>query len=633
MPKLKLGAVVSVSVAGLVTGCANPYSNAPLRKTPSVSYQFQDWLVARELGDEMIVLSFSGGGVRAAALAESVLDKLVQMRLQDRIALISSTSGGSVTAGFVAARGTEDLSAFRSTFLYHGNLRDLVPRWVPGFLPGGTNRSATFADYLDERLFPGSTRVRYGELLDRWTTARSPFVVLNATDASNGRTFEFTQQSFSALCSDQSAFRLSEAIAASASFPFLMNGITLRNHWDDAACKTLSPIGSSFDDRYKSDDYSGRFLNLEQFTADRHVHSLKYSYSDAPRFRDIQYVHLLDGGLSDNLAVRALLRIFSENVDTLKKKRIRKILLIQVNAKGDAPREALDLSSSSPSWPQVFRSVAFNPIDVATTLSSHIASKYWVALREDYGKAGLAGAEDIAIYPVAVDFDQMHPDSSDQKPVQAIATTWSLSSQQVDLVRKTGADLLLGHPCFKQFMRDRAKRNHETGNLRDENLCRGIVGLGALTPDTRVAVAPSPPPPPPPAPAASPPPAPPSPPAPVSEKVTFAADAFFDTDRATLKQEGLAKLDDLAAKALGVRLEVIIVVGHTDSTGSKDHNDRLGLRRAVSVKTYLVAKGIQSERIYIESKGASQPVADNRTAEGRAKNRRAEIEVVGSRGR
>ena len=134
-------------------------------------------------------------------------------------------------------------------------------------------------------------------------------------------------------------------------------------------------------------------------------------------------------------------------------------------------------------------------------------------------------------------------------------------------------------------------------------------------------------PPPPPAPAPAPAPA----PKPVTEKVTFAADVFFDFDKAILKPEGKAKLDDLVSKLKGISLEVIIAIGHTDSIGSDAYNQKLSVRRAEAVKAYLVSKGIEPNRIYTEGKGKSQPIADNRTAEGRAKNRRVEIEVVGTR--
>jgi OmpA-OmpF porin, OOP family len=135
-----------------------------------------------------------------------------------------------------------------------------------------------------------------------------------------------------------------------------------------------------------------------------------------------------------------------------------------------------------------------------------------------------------------------------------------------------------------------------------------------------------------PAPVATPAPTPaPVPPVVAASKVTFAADAFFDFDKYVLKPEGRAKLDDLVSKIKDVNLEVIIAVGHTDSIGTVAYNQKLSVRRAEAVKAYLVSKGIEKNRVYTEGKGKSQPIADNRTAEGRAKNRRVEIEVVGTR--
>jgi len=131
-------------------------------------------------------------------------------------------------------------------------------------------------------------------------------------------------------------------------------------------------------------------------------------------------------------------------------------------------------------------------------------------------------------------------------------------------------------------------------------------------------------------PAAAPAPAPAAAPA-AATKVTYAADAFFDFDKAVLKADGKAKLDDLVGKVKGINLEVVIAVGHTDSVGSDAYNQKLSVKRAEAVKAYLVSKGIEKNRVYTEGKGEAQPVADNKTGAGRAKNRRVEIEVVGTR--
>ena len=113
-------------------------------------------------------------------------------------------------------------------------------------------------------------------------------------------------------------------------------------------------------------------------------------------------------------------------------------------------------------------------------------------------------------------------------------------------------------------------------------------------------------------------------------KVTLQADTLYDFNKADLKPEGKATLDQIAKDMNKMKLEVVIAVGNTDSVGTDAYNMALGMRRAQSVKTYLVSKGIDGSRVYTESKGKSNPVASNATAEGRAKNRRTDIEVVGT---
>jgi OOP family OmpA-OmpF porin len=179
-----------------------------------------------------------------------------------------------------------------------------------------------------------------------------------------------------------------------------------------------------------------------------------------------------------------------------------------------------------------------------------------------------------------------------------------------------------------------------------DKACDGALKPPAPAPAPAPRVAPPPPapapaprvapPPPPPAPARPPAPAPrppAPPPAPVAEKVTFAADAFFDFGKSVLKPEAQAKLTDLVSKTKSVNLEVIIAVGHTDAVGGDAANQKLSIARAEAVKAFLVKAGVEKNRVYTEGKGEKSPVADNKTAEGRAKNRRVEVEVVGTRTR
>jgi OOP family OmpA-OmpF porin len=120
-------------------------------------------------------------------------------------------------------------------------------------------------------------------------------------------------------------------------------------------------------------------------------------------------------------------------------------------------------------------------------------------------------------------------------------------------------------------------------------------------------------------------------PAPMASKVVFNADTFFDFDKSTLKPEGRQLLDQVAQQAKAINLETIIAIGHTDSIGTEAYNLGLSNRRAASVKAYLVSQGIDPNRIYTEGKGEAQPIATNKTPQGRAQNRRVEVEIVGSR--
>ncbi|TSE23412.1 Outer membrane protein A [Tepidimonas aquatica] len=125
-----------------------------------------------------------------------------------------------------------------------------------------------------------------------------------------------------------------------------------------------------------------------------------------------------------------------------------------------------------------------------------------------------------------------------------------------------------------------------------------------------------------------------APPAPAApQKFTFQSDALFDFDQAVLRADGKAKLDELVTKIKATNLEVAIAVGHTDSVGSEAYNERLSLRRAEAVKAYLVSKGIPADKVRTEGRGEREPVADNATPEGRAKNRRVEVTIIETRPR
>ncbi len=171
-----------------------------------------------------------------------------------------------------------------------------------------------------------------------------------------------------------------------------------------------------------------------------------------------------------------------------------------------------------------------------------------------------------------------------------------------------------------------------------------LVAACATQEPPKPAPAPEPAPAPAPAPEAKPAPAPKPAPKPVAEKVTFNADVLFDFDKATLKPEGRGKLDDLAGRVKGINLEVVIAIGYADRIGSSAYNQRLSVRRAEAIKSYLVSKGIEANRVYTEGKGEANPVtgdkcknmgrehrSNKKLVECLAPDRRTEIEVIGTK--
>lgn len=634
MRKKLVSSAAALTGCALLAGCATTVSNQPVTANfnPTQSYTFDNWIESRNEipNGDLIVLSFSGGGSRAAALAASVLKTLHEHQLTDRIAIISSTSGGSVTAGYYAATGVEGLDHLKSNFLAKNNTAALSMDILPGLLVGA-NRSRLFANYLDRgplsQRFPGRPAT-YADLMQRWPNA--PFVVMNATDASTGLTVELTQDYFSHLCSDLGAFRISEAMAASASFPFLFTPIPLRNHWDQPACRTV--IGR-YEQQYE-DAYKNRFLNLESFVKARYFDSLRNTYRDPGKpapgpgrpYREINYVHLIDGGLSDNLAARALLRTFSPDVlNKLVKRNLKRILLVQVNAKGESPRP-IDKSPDAPSIGEIVQTAVLNPLDITTALSSHISKTYWVNLITSVNASAAAAttqdqrSSEINLFPVQVDFDHIDAtnenDSNEMAVIKAIGTDWRLEEGKLDLIYNVGKRLLNAHPCFHAFLAAKGNKTISTGcdRIALAQSSQRFEAMPGIAPDiTRPVVTSAPV------------------PVPLSEKLTYTAEVLFAPADSALHAAGKRALADFAAKLGGVHMEVVIVIGHADDTGSVAFNQRLSERRARVVKAYLVSLGIASERIYTEGKGESQPLDDNSKAAGRLANRRVELELVGTR--
>jgi len=223
----------------LGSGCAHHPINAPLAAVDGrTGYRFENAAFSTNSDDLFLMLAFSGGGMRAAALDYGVLDELARTgvgppskrrRLLDEVDLISSVSGGSFTAAYYAVWGDRIFSDFEPQFLtkrlHNGLFLRILAPWNTVRLFSPTfNRSDLAAEYSDQLLFKGAT---FGDLAAR---PGAPFLIINATDLTSGARFEFTQDQFDFLRSDLSHFPIARAVAASSAHPLVLSPVVLKNY-------------------------------------------------------------------------------------------------------------------------------------------------------------------------------------------------------------------------------------------------------------------------------------------------------------------------------------------------------------------------------------------------------------------
>jgi len=290
--------ILLLASALLISGCTHYPVNAPVRRVnPESGYRFQT-VGPTNSDDLLLMLAFSGGGTRAAALSYGVLEELRKTQvgppggehwLLDDVGLISSVSGGSFTAAYYALWGDRIFTDFEPRFLKkHVQtgllLRALAPWNVIRLASPGFARSDLAAEYYDRLLFNHAT---FGDLMAR---PGRPFLSVNATDIGSGARFEFTQDEFDLLGSDLSRFSISRAVSASSAFPVLLTPIVLKNY----SAKQRRPEPEWIQNILGDPDASSRL---------KYVASQARTYVGGQR----RFVHLLDGGLSDNLGLRGAL--------------------------------------------------------------------------------------------------------------------------------------------------------------------------------------------------------------------------------------------------------------------------------------------------------------------------------------
>ncbi|RMF87908.1 MAG: patatin-like phospholipase family protein [Nitrospinota bacterium] len=326
------------------SGCAHYPLNAPLsRYQPTQGYRFAALRTDGNTNSLFLCLTFSGGGTRAAALAYGVLQKLKdtpitwkgkEKRLLDEVDCISAVSGGSFTAAYYALFHERLFTDFRTRFLERNiehelKLQLFSPANLFRLLSPYFSRIDLAAELYHTTIFDQKT---FADLLAR---GDRPFLILNATNLANGERFEFTQDQFDFLGSDLSSYPVARAVAASSAFPFLLSPISLQNY--------PPPLDYSLPDEYKNalQDYE---TNRRRF----HWARNQIAYLDATRR---PYLHLMDGGLADNIGLRAIENAYRRSNGfirmLLNAGEIETLALLVVNAR-TAPQERLSQQERPP---------------------------------------------------------------------------------------------------------------------------------------------------------------------------------------------------------------------------------------------------------------------------------------------
>ncbi len=460
---------VTLAMLLVAAGCAYPTRNQEATVVDdSYGYRWGN-LDPSGMEDTLVIVTASGGGTRATALALSVLRGLDSIALGNgatlaqEVDVISSVSGGSVTAGYFALAGRDGFDTLEHDFVRKNGMTPLIVGLVN---PVGIARLSTPAeeridlliDYLNQQLFHDLT---YQALLER---KRRPFLVLNAADMVEGIPFPFTQRKMDLLCSDLSRLPLATAVAASAAFPVALSPVTLKNY---SPCAATADIGwppawvtASIDEPDTAPGESLWYDNPQRTTLAR----AEYAYAlgnDPERARKKLYVHLLDGGIADNLGIFEPFRMlvtrdtqpsFLGEIDS---GRITKLIFIAVNARSFAPSD-LDESQATPGIVDMLLASIDAPIDRAT---AGTAAQLRKLLFDEFRQLSLddpvkqarfqALADNTAM--IAIDFDAII-DEDCRRRFHSIPTSWSLDKKQIDAVFKIGPTLLANDPDFVRLL-------------------------------------------------------------------------------------------------------------------------------------------------------------------------------------
>ena len=401
--------------------------------------------------DPLILIGFSGGGARAAAVGLGVLDELAAtqfvsggrtIRLVDQIKVVSSVSGGSVVGAWFVLAGPDQMDALKTNFLMRDNMGALLrqaadPLTWDRLAFSKFTRSDAMRDLLDRELFQ---KKRFSDL-----PPGAPYLLMNATDMESEEIFAFSPNRFDDICSDLGELPISVGVTASAAFPVALSPVSLKNYSYEG-CKP-PPTEWIGDELHKT---GPRYIALETYKRARYANALRRG-SDP--YRNEHYIHLLDGGLADNQGVHSLSEALvsptggTDLLYGLNTGKARRVVVIAVNARSDAEAGVGDNPSVPGMW-KVLNTVIGAPIDSTTALANATLQDLIASLQN-------AGDARLRVYGIPIDFDQF-PDSEAalRTSVKNIGTSWNISPAALADSLKAGRMLLRQHPCYLHLLID-----------------------------------------------------------------------------------------------------------------------------------------------------------------------------------
>ena len=433
------------AVVVLLAGCsATPVvMNPPLGASNHVDVERINRLPNRKSANSpnrtTIVLAFSGGGTRAAALSYGVLKGLRDVplpgqagrRLLDEVDAISAVSGGSFTAAYYALKGDQIFQDYEKKFLkadIEKELKDNI--FSLGHLFSRQSRSQKAMAVYDKHLFGGA---RFADL----TRPNSPVLIINASDLGQGARFSYTQEYFDLLCSDLSAVPISQAVTASSAVPLVFSPVLLKNY---QGCETQTAKSIN------------RLVAKENLPAPMaHNLAILQRYGGHER---AHYLHLIDGGVTDNLGLRALYDLIAAHGGPsvfwrrLERPAPRRFVIVSVDGMRSSDLQ-IDASPEAPSILHTVQAVTDMQMDrySADTLNMVSESaKSWVQLWSQPGAP-------VELYFLHLHFRQLQ-DPRLRDALYLIPTALTLPANQVDELINTGEQLLRSNPEFKRLLTD-----------------------------------------------------------------------------------------------------------------------------------------------------------------------------------